>query len=1092
MLLIIGIISFLGVGMKRKSECTNGIRLLTLLLTLFLGSSQSIVFGQGFTIPGNTSGDSNAGANAFAPPSINEPIPVPSVSEPKAAKQTSVVPTKEKQPIKKVRISKRMDMAPDRIDVPVLSADFEAFELPFLQQVLRDPFRAKKYPKTMTQATLLQNKIDKLKSDIEGSTGAQLINFKRSVFESLVDLSFFWGDVYSGKIKSDKTLQVAELRLRDLQEEIIIYGDELLASIKATSGKRNIGIQVLFVKTQFRQYYQQGKVLLDQLKSSVKGVARKRLVKLVDALYLSSSTDPLSRADGMEKLQRLAPKLSRRGSTLANLAIARNLSGVNWMGKKAWQTNPKYRQRLDLVSRLCQNFSTVEREMLLQFSVAVWKRSDDHKGRWADMPFKLHCFQKTQSAAPVIERVAIARLKQNDYSIGLKLYQEVYSLVKMLESKQSIELRVSNVFRKLYLMNGRPEPYQEFLVKVFNSARGTVHGTQIAQLHFNLIAREMDFALGDTQKPILKLRSLFKRFLESHANDPSAFLLRAKMASVLHRHGFDDQAILEYKNLSGIGLGSQRSVYAEKALEIEVGRSNWNANDAFANQDGYTREQLESLREIYKLIVSNKNPRDLLRWKYELQLAQIEMLLKNQGAAESIYKSILAKINEKTFLQKTIDVLTNLAVSSKDWKELIQIADFSKKHSLRVAPSVEGVTSLIGLKRLATQGLAEDYLLARNYPKAISTLTSLISMQSKSTGKNRNYLLLSQAYRALGKYESVVQVLDLMIANGLKDGLYEKALLENASLNLGMSNIARASELYQQVLSEFPNSDRLEEVKVTLAEIKYAIGDLEDSRKLYFEILANISPNDESFAGYAKSLVLVTKAMDDSQMLISDLRRLKDLAGTNIAVQSKIYSYIYKLAPPEVLNSTQPPKFASASGEEGQLYIVTDLKSQVAFVKAEKNSSARLSELENIILNEGEDVLTKVELLYRTTHEDYMKSCQPTYSSYCVPAMHAMARNANRITQTLEAMAIKSDSQDVAKKTEIVQMIQNDVQSLSFRAFELSQEGNTPPEWTDKVLNAKQTQWQLSGKYDFNKMGFLSLPNQLKKASSSSYAKGAE
>lgn len=995
-----------------------------------------------------------------------------------------------------LNINDKNAFASNDLALSILGFKADTKSLPLYQQAMRDPTRLKSLPQSLDKIDKMaeQNNEDLKSLSKESKKRSRLI--ARRIFYRQLDTSYFLIEAKSGSLKTQLTDRELISRIEKSYFDLLKTYERRAQYNLSRRERAEMDFHAGMIMIQQDNAFSQGMAKLNAVPLDLLKPEQRKHLQFIRSMYQAHDPDRKTRLSGRLSLEKLALTLPRKAASLAHLAIARSMAGFDWDGQASWEVSLSYKEHMELVSRLCNRYNSIEKSAIFDFLFSVWTRNKGFDGQWNQIPFRINCFDKATNLAVLFERMAIYNLKNNNLQRSLGLYNLAYKRLENPDQRALMNLRINKIRQYQYSIDKDPSPYQESLIQSLKEFRGTIHGIRLAVMHRELLLREIAIYLKKDPKvhSLVGLRETFDKYVTTNLEDPEYRSVKFKFSKALEHFGFKQEAAKNLYNLAVSSSKGLRLQYIEDAIEIQTKLMNWPLRDPLQSLITENAESLERLRQMIELRLTLPVDQKFGSWRYHLNLAKIAQSLDNQGQYIDIMASNIEDISDKTTQAKVLAFLLQEYSRTKNWSKLENLCVWGFGVNLEPFGISRRDSVLSDYYQTALRRQVDAAILVRDYSVALQKISVLLTLLPKSTERNKLLYLSAQTNAEMGKYEHAQSFLNLIESESFKDQILNKTLLENAALSIGSAQLEQAKEKLSTHLKMFPNDPRTNEVKLNLAEVLIAQNEPKEARSLLLNYLQKGDLTASEFAKASDKLMSIGKQMNVSDLHKMDLDFLISIAPT-ADERARLLArklQFFKLAENQISKSLTD----YFNNESSDYLVLSDLKSQLAYMKASRQSDSALLLLQkSIVQDDDKSVLAKVTNQIAGLSTAFRDPCARPYSSHCAPSIEkfkdfskATARILNDIDY--DKTIPNFDELEHQRKLLVTELIDT-ANEMNLRSEELALQGNTPPSYLSKIYSEQSKFWISEGKFSPNEIGFLELPKQTKPISSFAFARGA-
>jgi len=974
---------------------------------------------------------------------------------------------------------------------PVLGLDLDVRNLPLYKQILMDPNRKGLIPTTAESLARLEESLaEDRKALAEGKPERQAF-LRARLFDRLVQKALYWQAVTVGDRSSTEDLANSQRILQEAHQEIFVLGPQILKDMTAPKERAAVLLQLLLAQAQYDDKRTQAIRNLVKIRGQLSHPKHFELVDFLVSLEAINEGQPETRRQSIKQLETLANRLDRRFSSLASLAIARNLAGFSSAGRPVWEPAPDYASYLRYVSRMCQSLTANEKNAIFDFSLGVWTLRSGFDHQWDPVPFNVGCYEQARQFPAFLERLAMASAKRKQTDRALALYQHVTTKLNVPAQKQQINLKMAMILRDEYRLGRKREAYQEFLISSQQSFRGTPHGVRVAQLHDEFMNEELNKGLAPKLAPpfLAALRPLYQKYMDSSAENPDARSIRSRWADVLAAHGFRQEAISTLISLAQGSSGAVRGQYLNRVLALQLQTLKWDIQDPWSNAYGKDQNSLGSLKQILSLMREQSAGDE--QAIYSLNLAVIDRHLGMHEAARQQLRDVLEVLAPVNLRAETFTVLIAYAFESKDYADMEKICLLGRRSNLDLTRAVDVYRHRDQIYLLALEKQGDALLATAQHEAALVKLNSLIQELQPSERRNRARYLVARSYQELQKFAETREQLQAIERDGIRDDTYKQALLDKGALLMAQGELTASVQAYQTYLQNFPQDSRRREAQFViidglLAQAKYA-----DAREQISVLLAGRDLEDADVNSLAARFMRLHQASLNNQWIRDDIMMLEKNLPEKPELRARLAGLAYR---ENQTGSVQVRDSVSLRlrDQSSSLFVVSDLMSQIAFEKARKDAELGFAIVQQSLMGGQDGVLKKIQDNYTRVRSAYAEACQVPYASHCGPALYETLFQAQRYRGLLQDLSMEQPSPEITlAQTELNRYFSQEMEALEKRLADAIQHGNTLPDWITKLSVGDETFWRYSASAAARQINYLALPSEMAGKSSFSFTKGS-
>jgi TolA-binding protein len=774
------------------------------------------------------------------------------------------------------------------------------------------------------------------------------------------------------------------------------------------------------------------------------------------------------------KLLAKPPRLNVKQAIVFHLIKARQLAG---------QKNNAYRSHLISATTRVTSLSEDEKNQVLAFSLGIWRAASGPKAAWTNPPVTTKNYPDSRMLTAVGERVALMQWQAKQYDLAVSKYKKLSEINSGNELAAVFDRRALEMQEFLYRKNDNAAKYERALVKAKEkySTADLTGGTTDAQAQTMaafvnsryriFVANEI--RVGKMPKTSNARRSVIirsaKRFIESLPSEQEK-TKEPLLADVAKLHTLNKEyrsAVTIYLALAETKDTTSKRSYLNHAVAAQMQLANWPISAPWnGGMKPGNIAQREELLSIYQKL--SDTYADAIFWPAVAHIGLLNIALDNTGNAYTLWKKALDKKPVGTDAANAAGYLITVYERSKNWDELENITKVAMRS--RLTP-IRG-TRKFDMREILVSALlngGRQKIAEQKYADAVTKLKEFVDGYASHKKHADGMFYLAFAYRGDGKHPESLAMMESLTKVHPASTFAKKAFLTGGEWALSTAQEDKAIYFYQGFADNFAKDKEAATVREQLA-------DLYIGRELYgpaTEVLRaqmtakNVS-RDVAAEAATKLLDIeekygtVERASSAAAQLLTMNQEAK-VRAVALATQARYYSEkndLAKLQSVEQALSQLPsdqPEVQEATGE-------------VRYYLAEKTAPLNRKKIFNLSLKDPLKTLNDEFAKFSTTRASYERVCAVGTTSFCAPALHQLARHADRLYDRIRDVAIPENYDEKIvkgfndRKIEIQDSLVQLTQSYDEKSVVTVNEGNTSPVWTQAIL------WQNTADWNFDRV----------------------
>lgn len=930
---------------------------------------------------------------------------------------------------------------------------------PMLALALRDPDLMPKEKFKDRDLSIFRKRIKTVRNALNKSRGPQKTQQLRDYFRLLVKYSYFWDDALNERVKTGYSKKKITQIISNLRGSIKNIGFTLYQNTKNRNEKVHIVYQTSLVD--FLVPAKRAKAV-SKLKKIVKlqlDERRKNLVKLalnIDAIDRGTKKE---KRKALKSLLKLHNFLSRKASTLSHLYIAKATNS-----RKASPNSGKvstYRKHLQIVSRLCQNLTSVERSDILKMAVTIWQSAKDFDGNWINIPFQKECFNGATAMKAIQERIARQHWNKGQYRVARYFYEKLAKDTKDSLNKAKFEERIIAAQHMDYLKTGSSDKYQKLLIAYEKKNRGSPYGLRIQKHHYDMIIREMSFLSQRHGAEAHKVEQTVNRYFKTQVDNHRSHDIKKRLASIYVQKKAYAKAEKIYGELvRSIENPADSLDFLKRQIVVQANLANWNMMNPWASVRIKTSENREHLlRLFYNLMQQAKT----LSWDVSKHVGLLEIDLNRPDKAFFVWENALKAFPKDKEAPRALGLMISSLKRTKKWDKIESLSYLAS--DLGVSPVHKGKKiSLHEVLELALREGSKNGIAQKRFEYARKKLVVLESSFSTSPRLQEYLFLLSECYKGLNLHEERLSSLNSILSLSSTSPFYKKALLEAAAIHIGMANPNKALKMFLSYLQNYKGKDSNNEILMRMSEIYSGLSKPKEAYQTLMAIRLDRLSVGLRNSVKRKIFKMQQKIGDRSKILHVAAEHVKHQETTN-AMKSRSFAVLAQYAFSKNDTVSLKALESQISKLDRSDKSVNDIHSYVLYLQAKLKSESIINSFKKVITERFDQSLAFLESSYAEVGKSFVEVCKSSTVAYCVPSMQDLLAFNKKIASYVQDIAVDSQMTEEKKKLfkqhkeRIIESLSGEYKALRNQSIAYLKKGNTLPNATRKLLWQNNNDW---------------------------------
>ncbi len=960
----------------------------------------------------------------------------------------------------------------------VLPIGAPSYDLPYLDQALRDPEVMDRRPSDDGDATRLAHEIKEFRGDLSRNTGARAFELHEQAYLGAAALAYYFEDVAAGRLTEGANRSGAVASLSSVRSMVTMHAT---SAARLAGGDQRAKARAQFHAAMAR--YATGHDRADavaeltRLQSAALSSDLKNRAAAVAGLANISRGQGAERAKAEASLKRSAASLPPAGKVAIHLTLARSLAGISG-DRRVAGTHASYRAHLAAAARQAVNLTPAEQQHAVNYIIGVWRAAEGRNLDWRKPPFAISPFANQVSVKGIIERAALADYAAGQTKNAIRKYQSLAQSLTGSPLRADIDLRVLDLQRGEFSRSKDVNPYVNALLAMSknyldtgilgngNEPRAKAVAAEVSRRYRGLVHTELSRSLKESAGERKRAIAMAETYLGTINDNAEIEDVKSKIALVYVASNNHRAAVGIYKELAETGAANKSRGYLALAIRSQSVLANWSVDVAWmGTKPGNTAER-EELYTLYRKLGEKDGKGSA--WFVAAQLGLLDLTMGRPEQAFALWTDMLKQEPRGVNAANAAGTMLVAYEKAHAWEALEGIARLAVTQNL--APLYRG-RSIAANTMLAVALLegGKEALAQGRFDAAVLKLAEFVSKHPSAKNHDEGFFLLASAQHGAGQHDASIKTLLAFVERYPASGYFRQALLNGGDWAAPMAYEENTIYFYGRFVKTYGADAEGPRVRSALAA-------LYEGRGIYADAIAvlglTVRAGNEPPAA---KVAAVTRIMDLEERfgttaraeLAGDLL----LKGANVSEDTKAEAYALKAR-----NAAVAGRYADVQRIEASLVNLggsqptQNALGEVRLLLALAKSRTAIKDYFNLELRDPQATLAQRYSAYKDVRTAFDSVCAAGQTSACAPAMHQLARFSESFQRSIEDITVQSTlaKEVVNRFTAYKQGIYNDAtgtsQRADARAVAVVGEGFTGPDMTQAVL------WQNSSDWNFERV----------------------
>lgn len=959
---------------------------------------------------------------------------------------------------------------------PVLPVQIRtAVSVPLLERALRDPDLADHQIHSATEAVKRKEQIQALATEAKGKSPASLV----SLYQEILTLSGSLACYYADGIDAEAN-PMAE---KEARQSVIKYSN-LLRGVVDKKSPLFGQATYLYLSNKYLIKSMAG-LTVDTLRSLQGSGTMVTSLKRRSEFLLALVEVELGKSQQIPSLRQAASALNKEAQVAAGLIIARAQAGINSSGKKVRSSTASYRSSLKSATAIGASNDSRLQEAVLATAVGIWRTAEGSTATWSQAPIDLKSNKNSPVSSAILERQALELWAQGKAAPALKLYQSLSEKYDGEAQMEPLDRRAIDFHRDLYHNDRNAKRYESALnqvhAKYSSTHAGHRHAAQIlAYVTTNsskLISDEIARTANQraTSQERANAIKLIERYLIKFQSSRDKEKFTTAIAQLQALNGQHSKSAQIYVQLASESSPSKKGQYLVLAAAAQRIAAKWPETAPWKLLPRERLDERSALLGIYQQIQSLRPEVD---WATQNHIGQLLVHTNQSEQAFSLWTKSLKTSPEGREAAQAAGFMLVSYKMQKQWKNLEQIARLAKGANLpaKLDNKVVDVNAMLAISLL--EG-GKSALNENAFAIAVKKLDEFVRGFHSSNG-DEGMFYLATALHGDNQHEKSITTLQDLTQQYRNSRFNRQALLNGGDWSGAMAYEENTIYFFDQFVKRYPSDSEISRIRQELIDIYLG-------RRLYAEATSLMKAQVED------KRTSQPEREDTALRLI----RTEEKYGNSAKATTTADYILMKMHAPSIRAEALAIKARAmeASGKAGRLdNLVNELNAleqtaatqealgEIRFLMANAKVKGLLRPVNSLQIIDPQSTLSSRFKEFSRAKLAFHEVCASGDSSFCVPALHRLARVAERLISIIEDISIPAtyDANIVnrfekEKQQMIVELSQESLASDE-KAGKLATNGFTHPDWIQQIY------WQNGGDTNLDRVsgedgrGYLQWP----------------
>lgn len=960
---------------------------------------------------------------------------------------------------------------------PVLPLSAPAFDLPFLTEATRDPSILNKKPETEGDASRLADELKEFRADLTRAQGERAAELHEMAYQSAAALAYYFEDVLSGRIESAENRASAPGNLATIRTMVVHHAGQAARLLKSDAAKSRALFHVF--ATQYAMGQGQAKAA-DSLAKLAAGKMDSRLksrAALIAGLYKIDHGSASEKARAETTLKRVVGSLPASGQVAVRLTLARSLAGLNRSGKRVAGSHASYRNHLAAAAQRAGALAPAHKDMALRAMIGIWRGAEGQGINYASVPFSMKAFAGALDTKAIIERSALQDWAKNNRPNAMKKYQTLSRGLTGNVMRGSIDLRILDMKRSVYVESRDPRPYEAALLAMSKAyldpgllgdgqeAKAKTVAAEVTRRHQVLVHGELARVVraGVSSSERQKAIRMADAFLSTISDNAEIEDVKAKIAGVYAINKQHGKAVALYKELAETGNQANAKKYWALAIRSQTVLAAWSETVPWNGVKAGSLAEREELLLLYKKF----GDADATNWFVAAHVGLLEINAGRDDAAYASWSEMLKKDVKGVHAANAAGTMLTAYKKASDWSNLEQLARLAIAG--RMQPQYHGNTVLaVDMLALALLEGGKSALDQGQFAVAVTKLKEFVKNHAAAKNHDEGFFLLATAYRSNSQHPDAIKTLLAFVDRYPKSGYYRQALLNGGDWSSAMAYEENVMFFQNRFVVQFGNDPEAQRIRAGLTELYVG-------RSLYAEAIGVLSLTarakvEQSIQTDAMYQIMdleerhgsMAQAAQAADRLIKDQGASDEAKAQALGLKARIAARDGRF---DEVRSIESRLAAYSGGPQGQ-----EALGETRYLLAVSNSKLVTKRYFNLALKDPTTTLKQRFGAFSQVRTSFNRVCEAGTTSFCAPSMHQLARLSEEFMRSIEDIDVQNTlaKEVVDSFNKYKQSVMNDATATAEksdgRAVHVISEGTTNPDWVQAVL------WQNNADWNFERV----------------------
>jgi hypothetical protein len=970
---------------------------------------------------------------------------------------------------------------------PILPLNFpKPTVIPLLEESLRDPIIFKKKIKEDSQVSDLVKANKELKLKLKTAKAKSQVKYAVELMENHAAIAYYYADRLSGRFgggpaKKYNALMVSSYK--NLIEHANVVQSLSKSPIEVAIATYHIAAATYVIDDSAQKSPANLKPL------TAKGsVLPDRLLKR--SLFILAITDLASGdAKAADALEPLLNEVGTSGGISAKLALARFTAGINGQGDKTGTTNDAYLKLLFAASDKAFTVGKRNQEKIFGFILGVWRTSAGPKGTWKKAPFNEERFTDYPELVAIQERDGLWEWFSGNKRSAIATYSQLALTLKTESTATDLDRRTLDMEELLFQESRVIAPYEKSLVdlrKRYSSEKLLGRDLGKRESGFSALIEKKHRMLVDTlllgaasikvtEANRVDAIGVANRYLVLIKDKPNAESesIETKIAGLWVLNKNYPKAVELYVKLATEAKPEKKQIFYEQAIKSQTIVANWPESppwEAVPAGDASARKKLLGI-----FISLNDLRKAKIDWIVVSHIGQLHLNLNQPAAAFKLWDDAIHKSPQHPAAALAAGTMLTSFLKTQSWEELEELARFTLFARVQPLFNKAPLSPAVLLPFALVKG-GDAAFKAGKFAVAVKKFKEL-STKFVSKDSDYNYFMLAGSYRGDKKYKDSIETLVDFTEKFTKSTYLRQVLINGGTWSVPLAYEENAMYFYKEFLKHFPTDAEAQRTADSLVGLYLG-------RRLYVEaatvlrertLSTVISPEAKLTANVQLMRLEYKYGSKDRAYQAADTILLSSTTGDIRAATLVIKAH-------RLYTSRNVPELLQIEAQIktlGSSPTAIDGIGEVRYLLAEAKLGPMFASVNSHSVQNPIQAVFDRYALFTKSQADYLYVCSSGQPSMCGPALHRVARFADRMILLINDFQIPATLEEkvindfMKRKNGLIANLRKTAEDMDKRAASIIVSGHTDPEWTNQILWKNLSDWNFEPVSGNSGSGFI-------------------